>query len=87
VDARLPRTGAAKSATYTGDGYITVRHRDTGVVEEALDLIERTLRIEYSGPLASTDRRSPGDAWPERLQYKQLNKPSWDDDSVSSLGK
>lgn len=38
VDARLPRVGATKSATYTGDGYITVRHPETEVVEDALQL-------------------------------------------------
>jgi hypothetical protein len=89
VDARLPRAGAAKSPTYTGDGYITVRHRETGVVEEALGLIERTVSVDYSGPLASGEGRSPGDTWAERIQYfdKQLNKPAWDDDSVAGLSK
>ena len=29
VDARLPRVGAAKSATCTGDGYVTIRHPET----------------------------------------------------------
>ena len=29
VDSRLPRIGGSKSHTYTGDGYITVRHPET----------------------------------------------------------
>ena len=29
VDVRLPRVGDARSVTYTGDGYITVRHPET----------------------------------------------------------
>jgi biotin carboxylase len=83
VDIRLPRAGAAKSATYTGDGYITVRHPETGAVEDALDLISETVHINYS----SAHRPEPPDPgirerWGQRLQYfdKQLNKPAWDND-------
>ena len=81
VDSRLPRPGAAKSVTYTGDAYVTVRHPDTRVVEETLDFIGRTVRITYSH-LESTV--SPSEAvrerWRERLRYfdKQLYKPSWE---------
>ena len=34
ADVRLPRAGAVKASTYTGDGYITVRHPETAVVEK-----------------------------------------------------
>ena len=33
VDSRVPRIGRSKSHTYTGDGYITVRHPETEMVE------------------------------------------------------
>ena len=81
VDCRLPRVGAAKSMTYTGDGYITVRHRETSAVEETLDLIARTIRITYSEPEAVV---TPGEGvreqWQSRLGYseKQLYKPPWE---------
>ena len=83
VETRLPQVGAAKSATYTGDGYITVRHRETRAVEEALDLISKEVRVAYSGPesLVPPDP-SKREHWSQRLQYfsKQLNKPAWDTD-------
>jgi biotin carboxylase len=83
VEVRLPRAGTAKSATYTGDGYITVRHPETQAVEEALDFISETVRITYSNSeaaiLHSADAR---EQWERRLQYssKELNKPAWDND-------
>ena len=73
VEAHWPRAGAAKSPTYTGDGFITVRHADIGVVEEALDLIERTIKISYSS--SKPDLQSEN----TRLRdYKSLNKPAWE---------
>ncbi len=48
VDSRLPRIGAAKAATYTSDGFITLRHPDTQVVNRALDTIARTVVIGYT---------------------------------------
>jgi hypothetical protein len=48
VDARWPQAGANKSNTYTGDGYLTLRHRDTERVKTALDFIAHTVRISYS---------------------------------------
>src|SRR5262249_44819381 len=36
VDARWPQIGARKSATYTGDGFVTIRDPNTTVVEDAL---------------------------------------------------
>lgn len=88
VEARLPRVGATKSATYTGDGYITVRHPKTQVVEDALQLIAQTVQITYSHPeLPAPSNEAIGEQWSQQLQYfdKQLNKPAWDDDSQSSL--
>ena len=88
VEARLPRVGATKSATYTGDGYITVRHPKTQVVEDALQLIAQTVQITYSHPeLPAPSNEAIGEQWAQQLQYfdKQLNKPAWDDDSQSSL--
>ncbi|MDT7540201.1 MAG: hypothetical protein QOE33_105 [Acidobacteriota bacterium] len=88
VEARLPRVGAAKSVTYTGDGYITVRHPETRVVEDALDLIARTMSIEYShseshGPQVE----AAAEHWSQRILYfdKQLNRPAWDDDTLPGL--
>ncbi|MGH6891520.1 MAG: ATP-grasp domain-containing protein, partial [Dongiaceae bacterium] len=48
VETRLPRVGATKSATYTGDGYITVRHPETRVVEDALQWIAQTIHVTYT---------------------------------------
>ncbi len=88
VEARLPRVGATKSATYTGDGYITVRHPQTQAVEDALQLIAHTVDITYSQlELTVPSNGANGNEWPQRLQYfdKQLNKPAWDDDFLPSL--
>lgn len=86
VDARLPRAGAEKSATYTGDGYITVRHPETGAVEDALQFIAQTLRITYSH---SQSKEFFGEQWSQQIHYfdKQLNKPAWEDDSTSSQNR
>jgi ATP-grasp domain len=45
VDARLPRPGQPSSGSYEGDGYITVRHRDTGTVIAALRQVLATVRV------------------------------------------
>ena len=88
LDARLPRVGATKSVTYTGDGYITVRHPETLAVEDALQMIAQTVRITYSRLEApAPPDASLGERWSQRLRYfdKQLYKPAWDDDSLQSL--
>ena len=88
AEARLPRVGATKSATYTGDGYITVRHPETGVVEDALRLIAQTVRITYSNSESLLpSNEALGEQWSKQIQYfdKQLNKPAWDDDSLPGL--
>ena len=73
VEAHWPRAGASKSPTYTGDGFITVRHADIGVVEEALDLIDRTVKIAYTSSIPDAA------VWAERVRnYKTLNKPAWE---------
>lgn len=73
VEAHWPKIGARKSPTYTGDGFITVRHPDQSVVQNALNLIDRTIEISYSNPAPD----SP--LWTERLRnYKSLNKPTWE---------
>jgi hypothetical protein len=85
VEVRLPRVGAAKSATYTGDGYITIRHPETRAVEDALGFISETVHVTYSSPETS-EPQDPGmrERWRQRLQYfdKQLNKPAWDNDLI-----
>jgi hypothetical protein len=81
VDSLLPKVGAAKSATYTGDGYMTVRHPETRVVEEALRLIAESVRISYSRPEIPGDEPTPRrEQWVSRLGYfdQQLNRPVWD---------
>jgi hypothetical protein len=88
ADARLPRVGATKSATYTGDGYITVRHPETHAVEDALQLIAQTVHINYSHSeslLPSNEALT--EQWSQKLGYfdKQLNRPAWDDDSLPGL--
>ena len=73
VEAHWPKVSARKSPTYTGDGFITVRHADTGVVKDVLDLIDRTIKITYSS--SKPDSQSIN----ARLQnYKSLNKPAWE---------
>jgi Carbamoyl-phosphate synthase L chain, ATP binding domain len=49
VDSRLPQPGQQSSGSYEGDGYITVRHRDTAVVIDALKQLLATVRVEL-GP-------------------------------------
>ncbi|HWN98190.1 MAG TPA: hypothetical protein VNS63_02865 [Blastocatellia bacterium] len=88
VDSRLPRVGAAKSVTYTGDGYLSVRHPETRVVEDSLDFIARTVRIEYTiseSPMPADGAAS--EQWKERLQHfdKQLYKPAWENDVLPAI--
>jgi len=48
VEARLPRAGQPRAITYEGDGYVIVRHPDTGVVEDALRRIVDVARVEVA---------------------------------------
>ena len=84
IDAALPRPGAPRSSSYTGDGFITLRHDDTAVVEEGLRQVARGLDIEYSGgdeeagleaaSLADLDRQLD----PSSSRSRDLSKPAWD---------
>lgn len=78
VDVQWPRVGAIRASTYTGDGYVTVRHPETAAVEEALDFISQTVRINYSSASSTLTLR---DEWSKRLQYNQFYKPAWEIDS------
>jgi hypothetical protein len=72
VDARWPKPGARKSDTYTGDGYITIRHPDATKVKTALELIRDTIKISYSD-------RETNLQWKDRFQnYHELNRPAWE---------
>jgi hypothetical protein len=85
VDARVPRIGGTKASTYTGDGYVTVRSAHTGEVEDALELVAKTVKINYSS--TETACTFAVEQWSHRLQYadRQLYKPAWEDDSLSPL--
>ena len=48
VEAKLPQQGQPPSDSYEGDGYIIVRHPDTDVVQEALQEIVSTIRVELA---------------------------------------
>jgi hypothetical protein len=90
MESRLPRVGAVKSATYTGDGYITIRHPETEVVEETLRWIAQTIHLTYThSELSAHSSAAVGDQWSQRLQdfAKRLTRPAWDDDSLPSLNK
>jgi hypothetical protein len=46
VAARLPQPGQPPSTSYEGEGFVTVRHEDTAVVQAALDRIITGMRVE-----------------------------------------
>jgi hypothetical protein len=46
IDSRLPAAGQPSSGSYEGDGYITVRDRDTSVVTAALKELLTTVRVD-----------------------------------------
>ncbi len=48
VEAKLPQEGQPPSDSYEGDGYIIVRHPDTDVVQDALQQIVGTIRVELA---------------------------------------
>jgi hypothetical protein len=88
VEARLPRVGSQKSATYTGDGYITIRHFDTQVVEDALQLIAQSVHITYREPeLAALPAGVPREQGVQRIRHfdRELTKPAWDVDPRKSF--
>jgi hypothetical protein len=46
VESRLPRPGQPAASDYLGEGYVTVRDPDTGVVRDALERIVSGVRVE-----------------------------------------
>jgi D-alanine-D-alanine ligase-like ATP-grasp enzyme len=46
VEARLPEPGQQSTASYEGDGYVTLRHPETAVVTEAMRQLITTVRVE-----------------------------------------
>lgn len=48
VEAKLPNEGQPPSDSYEGDGYIIVRHSDTGIVQHALQEIVKIVRVELA---------------------------------------
>jgi hypothetical protein len=46
VESQLPSAGQMASDGYEGEGYVIVRHADSGVVEDALRQIVQTVRVE-----------------------------------------
>lgn len=48
VEWKRPEPGQSAGITYEGEGYVMVRHPETKAVEEALELIINTIRVELS---------------------------------------
>ena len=48
IEAKLPQVGQAPSGSYEGEGFVIVRHRETPVVQEALQRIVNDLRVELA---------------------------------------
>jgi hypothetical protein len=46
TDVRLPRPGQPASGGYEGEGYVILRHSETGVVKEALQRLITIVRVE-----------------------------------------
>ncbi|MDJ0975974.1 MAG: ATP-grasp domain-containing protein, partial [Planctomycetota bacterium] len=46
VEARLPRPGQPAASGYEGEGYVILRHPDTGTVKRALERLIRTVQVE-----------------------------------------
>jgi formate-dependent phosphoribosylglycinamide formyltransferase (GAR transformylase) len=47
VESRMPQTGAPRSDSYEGDGYVIVRDPDTEVVKAAMKTIIETIQVQY----------------------------------------
>jgi hypothetical protein len=48
VDFKLPTPGQAPTGSYEGDGFVILRHPDTAVVQQALQRLISTVRVELS---------------------------------------
>ena len=46
VETRIPQLGQSRSDSYEGEGFVIVRHPETRVVQEALNKIINTIRVE-----------------------------------------
>ena len=89
VAGRAPRPGRWKSRSYAGDGYITVRHPETEVVNDYLEMIANTVRITYT---SDEDTAVDGDGLPWRWSQRAHGdrgqcRPAWDDDSLPRIGE
>lgn len=56
VEARLPTVGQAAAEGYEGEGYVIVRHRETAVVEAALERIVSGVRVVLTADAAEGGR-------------------------------
>lgn len=45
TDIRVPKKGQEKSASYEGEGFVILRHKDSSVIEEALKEIVETVKV------------------------------------------
>jgi hypothetical protein len=48
VEVSLPAPNAAPTGTYDGDGFIAVRDPETAAVEQALEELITTIRVEVA---------------------------------------
>ncbi len=48
IEAKIPRPGQPKSASYEGEGYVILRHPDTDVVRDGLERVVQILKVELS---------------------------------------
>jgi hypothetical protein len=87
IDSRVPRAGHRKSRSYTGDGYITVRHPETDVVRDHLEWIANTVRITYTRDDGATlGGESSFGRWSQRPHDDRRHcRPAWDDDSFPCI--
>ncbi len=46
VESNLPRLGQSPSGSYEGEGFVILRHRDTGTVEKALRRLITLIRVD-----------------------------------------
>ena len=46
VDAKLPTAGQSPTGSYEGEGFIILRHTETAVVQQALQRLIATVRVE-----------------------------------------
>ena len=46
VESRLPSAGQLASDSYEGEGFVIIRHPESGVIEDALRQVVRIVRVE-----------------------------------------